>query len=174
MARMLGGRIRPAGIVSIGVVMLFSACAKSTTPASGGSSSPPSQSGSVQIGTSSVSGVGTVLVDDKGFTLYYLKTETSGKIMCTGSCAGAWPPLLLPAGTTSATAGSGVSGKLGTINRPEGGTQVTYNGSPLYTFTSDQSPGQTTGQGVNGFYAMTPSGPSTGAGGGTGGGGGGY
>jgi predicted lipoprotein with Yx(FWY)xxD motif len=172
MAKKLGGRIRPAGIVSIGVVMLFSACAKSSTPASGGgSTAPPSQSGSAEVGTSSVSGLGTVLVDDKGFTLYFLKTEMSGKIMCTGSCAGAWPPLLLPAGTTSATAGSGVSGKLGTIHRPDGGTQVTYNGSPLYTFTSDQSPGQATGQGVNGFYVMTPTGPSTGAGGTSGGGG---
>ncbi len=172
MTRMLGGRIRHVGMVSIGVVMLFSACAKSSTPASSGGSAAPSQSGSAQLGTSSVSGMGTVLVDDKGFTLYFLKTETSGKIMCTGSCAGAWPPLLLPAGTTSATAGSGVSGKLGTIDRPDGGTQVTYNGSPLYTFTSDQSPGQATGQGVNGFYVMTPTGPSMGAGGGTSGGGG--
>jgi predicted lipoprotein with Yx(FWY)xxD motif len=172
MARMLGGRMRPAAIVSIGVVLLFSACAKSSTPASGGGSTAPSQGGSAQVGTGSVSGMGTVLVDAKGLTLYYLKTETSGKIMCTGSCASAWPPLLLPAGTTSATAGSGVSGKLGTIDRPDGGTQVTYNGLPLYTFTSDQGPGQATGQGVNGFYVMTPTGPSTGAGGGTGGGGG--
>lgn len=175
MARMFGGRIRPAGIVSIAAVMLFAACAKSTTPSSSGGSSPPAQGGSMQIATSSVSGVGTALVDDKGFTLYYLKTETSGKIMCTGSCASAWPPVLLPAGTTSATAASGVSGKLGTIQRPDGGTQVTYNGMPLYTFTGDQSPGQANGQGVNGFFAVTPSGSSGGTGGGgTGGGGGGY
>jgi predicted lipoprotein with Yx(FWY)xxD motif len=170
MATMLGDKIRPAGVLSIAIVMLFSACAKSAAPSSGGGGSPPSQGGSMQISTSSVSGMGTVLVDAKGFTLYYLKTESSGKIMCTGSCASAWPPLLLPAGTTSATAGSGVSGKLGTIARPDGGTQVTYNGFPLYTFTGDQSPGQATGQGVSGFLAMTPS-ASSGAGGGGGGGG---
>jgi len=95
-------------------------------------------------------------------TLYYLKTETGGTIKCTGSCASAWPPVLLPSGTSAATAGSGVTaGKLGTIQRPDGTTQVTYNGMPLYTFASD-SPGQATGQGVDGFFGMTSKGTTSG------------
>jgi len=62
---------------------------------------------------------------------------------------------------TSATAGSGVdSSKLGTITRPDGSTQVTYNGKPLYLFASDTSAGQATGQGVAGFFAVTTSGSS--------------
>jgi predicted lipoprotein with Yx(FWY)xxD motif len=135
-----------------------------------GTSTPPVQGGAVKISTASVPGVGTVLVDGKRLTLYYLKTESNDQIKCTGSCATAWPPLLLPAGTTSATAGTGVTGKLGTIQRPDGGTQVTYNGMPLLTFASDQ-PGQATAQGVSSFFAATPSG-SSGGGGATGGGGG--
>ncbi len=180
MARLVGGKIRAAGIVSVAAVTLLSACAKSTTPSYGGGSSPPAPAssaapaGSLKIATSSVSGVGTVLVDTKGFTLYHLKTETNGKIVCSGSCTSVWPPLLLPAGVTSATAGSGVSGKLGTILRPDGGTQVTYKGMPLYTYSGDQSPGQANGQGIQGvWFAMTPSGSSS-AGGGAVGGGGGY
>jgi predicted lipoprotein with Yx(FWY)xxD motif len=151
----LRSSVRPVGILSVVALMLLSACAKSTTPSAG---SPP-ETGSAAISTASISGVGTVLVDAKGLTLYYLTTETPGKIMCIGSCASAWPPLLLPTGATSATAGSGVEAKkLGTITRPDGGTQVTYNGMPLYLFASDKSPGQATGQGVEGFNVVTATG----------------
>lgn len=128
-------------------------------PGSGGSSGPTAQAGTVTIGARSVPGVGTVLVDAKGFTLYDLASEASGKIVCTGSCASTWPPLLLPAGVMSATPQSGISAsKLGKITRPDGGTQVTYGDMPLYLFVGDQSPGQANGQGVAGFQVVTPSG----------------
>jgi predicted lipoprotein with Yx(FWY)xxD motif len=166
MAKVSRGGIRLLWIVSA-AALLLSACAKSSTPSSGGSSGPSAQGGSVTIGTSSVPSVGTVLVDAKGFTLYDLASEANGTIMCTGSCATNWPPLLLPAGVMSATAGSGVTAsKLGTIARPDGGTQVTYNGLPLYLFVNDQSPGQANGQGVAGFHVVTPSGSSSSGGGG--------
>jgi predicted lipoprotein with Yx(FWY)xxD motif len=166
MAKMSRSSVRLIWIVST-VALVMSACAKSTTPSSGGSSGPTSQGGSVTIGTSSAPGVGTVLVDAKGFTLYDLASEAGGTIMCTGACASNWPPLLLPAGVMSATAGSGVSAsKLGTITRPDGGTQVTYSGMPLYLFVGDQSPGQANGQGVAGFHVVTPSGSSSSGGGG--------
>jgi hypothetical protein len=48
-----------------------------------------------------------------------------------------------------ATAGSGVSGKLGTITRPDGTTQATYNGHPLYTYVGDTAPGMDKGNGLN-------------------------
>jgi predicted lipoprotein with Yx(FWY)xxD motif len=165
---------RSVGIVAIAGVMLLSACGKkaASNAGSGGTTGSSTSSGSVTVSSKSVSGVGDVLVDTKGMTLYYLKTETPGNIMCTGGCATAWPPLLLPSGVTSATAGSGVdSSKLGTITRPDGGTQVTYDGKPLYLFASDTSAGQATGQGVGGFYAVKASGSS---GSGSSGSGGGY
>jgi predicted lipoprotein with Yx(FWY)xxD motif len=128
---------------------------------------PPPQAGSVEVDAGSASGVGTVLVDVTGLTLYELNTEANGQIMCAGACTSVWPPLLLPAGVTSATAGPGVTGTLGTITRPDGGTQVTYDGRPLYRYSGDQSPGQANGQGIQGvWFAMTPSGPSGGGGGG--------
>ena len=165
--------VRSVGIVAIAGAMLLSACADKTdaSSGSGGTGGSSGGSGSVTVSSKSVSGVGDVLVDSDGMTLYYLKTENSGKIMCTGSCADAWPPLLLPSGVTSATAGSGVdASKLGTIARPDGGTQVTYDGRALYLFAGDQS-GQATGQGVGGFFAVTTSGSTgSGASGSTGGG----
>jgi predicted lipoprotein with Yx(FWY)xxD motif len=145
--------IRTLAIVSI-AALTFSACAKTATPSSGDGSAPTG--GSITVGARSVSGIGTVLVDASGSTLYYLKTESAGTIKCTGSCADNWPPLVLPAGTTSATAGSGVDGsKLGTIARPDGSTQVTYSGMPLYAYVGDQGPGQTTGEGIADFFAVT-------------------
>ena len=170
MAGMRTGTVRSVGIVAVGALLLLSACAKSTPAASGGgggTTTAPAQSGGVTIGTAKVSGVGTVLTDPQGMVLYYLKTETPHNIMCTGSCATAWPPLLLPSGMTSATGGSGVTGKFGTIQRPGGGgTQVTYNGMPLYTFASD-NPGEATGQGVASFYAVVASGSGGSSSGGT-------
>src|SRR5947207_8778931 len=114
---MFGNRFRIAA-TAMGAMLLLAACAKnsSTTPSSGGGGGGGSSSsgGSAEIDSSSVSGVGTVLVDSSGDTLYYLKSEMSGKIKCTGTCASEWPPMLLPSGTSSATAGSGVTGTLGT------------------------------------------------------------
>ena len=179
MARILRVGARPAGALCFAALTLLAACAKSTTPSSGGNGSPTAGATSVTIATASIPGVGKALVDSRGFTLYYLKTESPGKIMCTGSCAASWPPVLLPAGVASASAGSGVdAGNLGTIKRPEGTTQVTYKGMPLYLFTGDASAGQATGQGVENFFIATPSGSSspssspTGSNGGNGGGGG--
>ena len=159
MAKISRGSIRLLWIVSAAALVL-SACSKSSTPTYGGGSSPTAQGGSVTIGTSSVSGVGTVLVDAKGFTLYDLASEAGGTIMCTGSCASNWPPLLLPAGVMSATAESGVdASKLGTIKRPDGGTQVTYNGMPLYLFVNDRRPGAITGHNkVLHWQVLTPEG----------------
>ena len=183
MAGMHKSRGRSIGIVAIGAVLLLSACAKSTPAASGGggtTAATATQSGGMTIGTTNVSGVGTVLTDPQGMVLYYLKGETPQKITCTGSCASIWPPLVLPSGVMAATGGSGVTGTFGTVKRPDGGgTQVTYNGLPLYTFATD-NPGEATGQGVENFFAVQASGGSGSGSGGnsggsnSGGGGGGY
>lgn len=150
---------RRVWIASAVALIALSACAKNAAPSSEGGSSTSAHAGSVIIGTKSVPGAGTVLVDSSGLTLYELASETGGTIMCTGSCATTWPPLLLPVGVSSATAGNGVSAsELGTISRPDGGTQVTYAGMPLYLFVSDHDPGQATGQGVEGFHTATLSG----------------
>jgi len=156
--------VKPRGFLAVAGVAaattLLAACGKSTTTtntSAGGSTSAGSTTATVEA--KNVPGVGMVLVDSKGLTLYYLKGETTSHITCSGGCAIAWPPLVISAGIQP-TAGSGVTGQLGTVNRPDGGgLQVTYDGSPLYTFASDTA-GQATGQGVSNFFAMTPAGAS--------------
>jgi predicted lipoprotein with Yx(FWY)xxD motif len=68
------------------------------------------------------------------------------------ACLGVWHPLIASSGGTPC--GEGVS--LGTVKRPEGTVQVTYKGTPLYTFTGDQQPGETEGQGITGYLTVPP------------------
>ncbi|HUZ36289.1 MAG TPA: hypothetical protein VMV17_08165 [Streptosporangiaceae bacterium] len=89
-------------------------------------------------------GGATVLTSAQGMTLYWFVPDTSTKSNCNGSCAHYWPPVKGPV-----TAGTGVTGKLGTITRSDGSMQATYNGHPLYTYLADTAPGQNKGNGIN-------------------------
>jgi predicted lipoprotein with Yx(FWY)xxD motif len=97
----------------------------------------------------------TVLTNTKGLTLYTLSGEKNGKFICTSAeCLKFWPPLLVPAGTTPKG-----PVKLGTIKRPEGKTQVTYKGAPIYTYAGDSKKGEANGEGVKDvgvWHAVTP------------------
>jgi predicted lipoprotein with Yx(FWY)xxD motif len=95
-----------------------------------------------------------VLTNTKGLTLYTLSGETKGKFICTGSCLKVWPPLLVAGGTKPKGPVT-----LGTIKRPEGKTQVTFKGMPVYTFTGDSKKGEANGEGlkdVGVWHAVTP------------------
>ena len=86
----------------------------------------------------------TVLTNAGGLTLYWFAPDTPAASRCTGSCAAYWPPV-----TGSPKAGPGVTGTLGTIHRPGGAVQVTYDGHPLYTYVGDSGPGQAHGNNLN-------------------------
>lgn len=127
--------------------LLLAACGSSSSSGGTTSASSPAASGgsAITIKTASVGSLGTVLVNDKGMTLYHLSGERAGKLICTSStCVHIWIPLTVPA--HSKPAGS-VSG-LGMIKRPNGVEQVAYKGQPLYTFVKDTAPGQAKGEGI--------------------------
>ena len=128
--------------------------ASSTTSTGGAPASAPQASADASSGTVDVArtGLGSVLVDSQGRTLYLWQADITSKSTCTGACATAWPPLEASA---RPTAGSGVkSSLLGTTKRADGSEQVTYNGHPLYTFQGDTASGQTNGQRSSGFGAL--------------------
>ena len=136
---------------------VLAACSSSGTSSAGsGGSSSPVAAASSTLKTATIGGA-TVLTDAKGFAVYSFAPDTMTKSDCTGACAAAWPPVKGPA-----TAGAGLTGKLGTIERSDGSAQATYNGHPLYTFVKDTGPGTDTGNGVNAFgglwHALTASG----------------
>ena len=161
------------GSLALGAVAAAAACGStsSSTAASSGNSqpaatsSPASSSSAVTVSAKSVSGVGTVLVNGEGQTLYMLTSEKGGKITCTddSGCTKVWPDTELPKGVTSATAGSGIQASLlGTVKNSAGDLYTTYNGWPLYTYSGDGGPGQANGEGLTDFggtwYVLSTSG----------------
>jgi predicted lipoprotein with Yx(FWY)xxD motif len=106
------------------------------------------------------SGLGKILVDAQGRTLYLFKKDSGTKSACFGECATAWPPLRAAG---QPTVGSGANASMAaTTPRSDGKPEVTYSGHPLYLFAGDKKPGDTNGQGLTAFggswFALSPSG----------------
>jgi len=161
------------------IVVLVAACGSSTTGSGttqtttpttsssgygggsygrGGTTPTASTSGSlIKTASATVSGSSeTILTNAQGLTLYYRTSDAPPSTVCSGGCAGAWPPLVM-SGSGVPTSAASLPGKL-TIVADANGNQVEYNGHPLYTYSGDSGPGQTTGEGVGGvWHVCTPS-----------------
>ena len=87
-------------------------------------------------------GLGPVLADSSGMTLYTYDRDGTGKSNCNGKCAANWPPFKAD-GTVQS------SGYWSVITRDDGSRQWAYKDKPLYTWVKDQKPGDTSGNGVN-------------------------
>lgn len=111
----------------------------------------PNQSAQIATVLIGDTSLGKVLTDSNGMTLYLFQKDTAGQSNCTGGCAQIWPAATVPQGVTP-TAGPGITGKLGVIQRADGSYQVTINGMPLYLYSGDSKPGDTNGQGVKGIW----------------------
>ncbi|MGD0380801.1 MAG: hypothetical protein ABSC30_12535 [Acidimicrobiales bacterium] len=110
-----------------------------------------------------VKGLGTVLVNGYGLTLYlFVPDHGSGRSTCFGYCATEWPPATLPTGVTTPVIGGGVDRALIGTTRRGTTLQVTYNGWPLYRWIGDTSAGQSTGEGITNagglWYAVNDAG----------------
>jgi predicted lipoprotein with Yx(FWY)xxD motif len=119
-----------------------------------------SSNNSSTIGVSDVSGLGKILVDSQGRTVYLFEKDTGSKSTCSGACAAEWPPVTT---TGKPSAGNGLTASmLGTTKRSDGTTQVTYNGHPLYRYAGDNKAGDANGQNLDFFggewYVLSPAG----------------
>ncbi len=94
---------------------------------------------------------GNIVISADGMTLYTFAKDTANTSTCTGDCAKAWPAFWVY-NSDKLVAGTGVTGKLGTIKHDDDTMQVTYNGMPLYLYSKDAAPGDAKGQGVGNVW----------------------
>jgi predicted lipoprotein with Yx(FWY)xxD motif len=151
----------PAIFGALLVTLVVVGCGGSASPASSPATSG-SSAATVQVATQDVPGLGQVLVNDKGLTLYSFVPDKHSKVTCVGACAAVWPPLMAASGQKPVATGQAKSSRLGSDPDPSGGQVVTYNGWPLYTYVTDTSSGQAKGQALNLngglWYVLSPSG----------------
>jgi len=148
------------------VTALAAGCSNGTSVKSPFSTKPPTllSGPDYEVATGAVNGLGMVLVDGKGITIYMFATDIRGRpSRCYDICAVQWPPVVLPPGVTRPVVGTGIrAALLGTAGRTDGSVQVTYNGWPLYLWPPDKSPGQATGQALTNagglWYVLSPAG----------------
>jgi predicted lipoprotein with Yx(FWY)xxD motif len=128
---------------TVAALALVTACSSSSKSNSSTPSSTPAGGGASSSGVT-ISANGSTLTGPDGHTLYANTVDTASKITCTGACANLWPPVI-----GKPSAGKGVpAGMLATATRPDGTTQATFGGHPLYEFAADKAAGDQKGQGI--------------------------
>jgi predicted lipoprotein with Yx(FWY)xxD motif len=179
--RILGNSKRGQLVLAAAVLAVTTAAAfGAASAAKGGVAAQRHSASSVAVKTRNVKGLGVVLVNAKGRTLYVFMNDKQRRVTCTGSCANFWPPLKWKGAGKPSAGGSAQTKFLGSDKDPSGGRVVTYNRWPLYTYSGDHSAGQATGEGLDlsggKWYVMSAKGKivkhKTSSGGGGGGGGG--
>lgn len=141
-----------AAAAGIGIGVAASGGSSYTAAPAGATSAKAATPGSatINVTTTTVGGRSEkVLVDAAGLPLYTYGPDTATQSRVTGGLARLWPPLVSASPTEA-----GTTGKVSALAAANG-QQVQYNGHFLYTFVDD-TPGQVTGQGVQGFFVATP------------------
>jgi predicted lipoprotein with Yx(FWY)xxD motif len=156
----------PLLLVVPATLLIAAGCGSSSnkSPASAPAATTSSSSGgaSVTISSETVKGLGTVLVNADGKTLYVFKPDNAQKVTCKGSCAAVWPPVKLASGAKATASGDVKASMLSSDPNPAGGSVATYNGWPLYTYVTDSGAGSVRGQALNLngglWYVISPGG----------------
>ena len=99
--------------------------------------------------------LGTILVDQEGFTLYAFLNDTDGESSCTGDCLANWPAAVVEGGELNV--GDLDASMFSTVENAEAGTMLKIGDWPLYRFAGDAAPGDVNGQGVGEvWYVVGP------------------
>jgi predicted lipoprotein with Yx(FWY)xxD motif len=94
-----------------------------------------------------------VLTDSSGRTLYTAAVEEGGTVLCVDACTSFWAPILASASDAEQAAAE-TEANLGVVERPDGQSQLTFGGLPLYTFT-EESAGELEGDGFTDDFQGT-------------------
>lgn len=153
-------------------LLALAGCGSSSSSTNSSASTPTSSTlttttstpsaATAQISVKTVSGLGPVLVNSEGHTLYIFEPDKHVKVTCVGACASLWPPVKLSSGQKAAVAGEAKSSLLASDPDSEGGQVLTYAGWPLYAYAADSAAGTANGQAVNSYggvwYVISPAG----------------
>jgi predicted lipoprotein with Yx(FWY)xxD motif len=139
--------------VPVAAGLLTAACGTAAGSQAAGTPAgmPAGGSGTATVIAAHTGSAGSFLTNGSGRAVYLWSADSMNKSTCSGACAGAWPPVTTHGKPT--VSGGAKAADLGTITRSGGVKQVTYEGHPLYFFAGDSGPGQTNGQGSDGFGA---------------------
>ncbi len=129
-------RKRPLTVATFAIVAVLAAAGLFSSLAAGSTKRVVKEAQNQSLGH-------TVLIANNGLTLYSLSVEKHGNFICTGSCLKDWFPLVVAKGVKPAGPVA-----LGTVKRPDGRRQVTFEGKPLYTFDGDSKRGDANGEGI--------------------------
>lgn len=142
-------RVTTALVLFAALVLVVAGCGGGgSNSTSTSSEASASGGGGMTVSTGEVSGLGTVLVDSEGLTVYEFAKDQGSTSSCYGACAQNWPPVIAEGKPN----GEGeTASQLGTTKRKDGSAQVTYAGHPLYTYAGDSSPGEANGNGLTFF-----------------------
>ncbi len=132
--------------------------ASTAAAAAGSGAAAPAGPATVSV---HVGALGSYLTDASGKSLYIYTPDTTSSSTCYGQCIAFWPALLTNGAPAAGT--GAIASMLGTSQRTDGTTQVTYNHHPLYYFKGDKAAGDTKGQGTEGvWFLLSPVGTQIG------------
>jgi predicted lipoprotein with Yx(FWY)xxD motif len=97
--------------------------------------------------------LGLVLVTPTGQAIYTWNKEKDHRVHCTGSCAKAWPPVLVKGNATVPKHVAGIMGTFSVVMRPDGTHQLALDRRPLYTYAHEK-PRQVLCNNVDGWFAV--------------------
>jgi predicted lipoprotein with Yx(FWY)xxD motif len=167
--------IRPAPAIILVRALLTAACGSSSSSSTTSSSastptttSPAAGSGTsagkatVTLSTRTLPGLGAVLVNSQGRTLYVFAPDQAKRVTCNGPCASVWPPLTISSGQKPAASGGVKVSLISSDPDPSGGRVIAYSGWPSYVYAVDRAPGTALGQAITSsggrWYVIAPSG----------------
>jgi predicted lipoprotein with Yx(FWY)xxD motif len=134
------------GVFVLGLAGLTACGDENDTPASGATAA----STGTKLATADVAGLGKVIVDGNGRTVYVFDKDASGKSNCEGDCLAKWP--VVPAGEGKPQLEGIDASLVGTVTRSDGSKQLSIGGLPIYLFAQDTQAGEAKGQAVGGVW----------------------
>ena len=141
-------------LTTLSVPIMFDAAPSGAQTAPATPAATAAKKPSITLGVAS-SKYGSIMVDDKGLSLYMFTPDARNVSVCEGQCLVAWPPIMLGKDDTLANVelnGGLRRSRLGVAMRENGSRQVTYNGWPLYYWFRDSKAGDTLGQWVGNVW----------------------